>query len=42
MKNLILKTCILEFMIYYYNSLINPNHTFSPNTLTYLIYYYGN
>lgn len=39
---LILEICNLEFMIYNYNVLINPNYTFSPNTLTYLIYYYGN
>lgn len=41
-KNLILKTCKSEFICLYYQSLINPNYILSPNTLTYLIYYYEN
>lgn len=41
-SRLILEICKLEFIIYSYNVLMNPNYTFSPNTLTYLIYYYGN
>lgn len=41
-SDLILEICRLEFINYYYNSLKNPNYTFSVNTLTYLIYYYAN
>lgn len=41
-SRLILEICKLEFIIYSNNVLINPNYTFSPNTLTYLVYYYGN
>lgn len=41
-EKLILEICKLEFIIYSVNVLINPNYVFSPNTLTYLIYYYEN
>ena len=40
--NLLLKICELEFIMYGYKLMENPNYVFSPNTLTYLIYYYAN
>lgn len=39
---LIQKILDFEFWMYYFMSLQNPNYAFSPNTLTYLLYYYGN
>lgn len=39
MEKILLKICEWEFVMNYYNTLVNPNYSISPNSLTYLIYW---